>query len=102
MASSRRIARETRGRGPQTVGRAAKCTAARERTATRGDRTDRAMPRDPCSPQNPGATFGLLADATASEANFPELERPNLLPLTAASGGPKRNVLHTCGCTCGI
>ncbi len=36
------------------------------------------MPRDPCSPQNPGATFGLLADATASEANFPELERPHL------------------------
>src|SRR2546428_10380594 len=36
MASSRRIARETRGRGPQTVGRATKCTAPRERTATRG------------------------------------------------------------------
>src|SRR3989440_19754 len=36
------------------------------------------MPSDPCSLQNPGATFGLLANATASEANFPELERPNL------------------------
>src|SRR5205823_4299243 len=36
MASSRRIARETRGRGPQTVGRTTKCTATRARTATRG------------------------------------------------------------------
>src|SRR5207247_8969457 len=49
------------------------------------------MPRDPCSSQNPGATFGLLADVTASEANFPELERPNLstgrwLPPVAPRG----------------
>src|SRR5207249_5716712 len=38
---SRRIARETRGRGPQTVGRTTKCTATRERTATRGTGTTR-------------------------------------------------------------
>src|SRR5207253_1815551 len=29
-------------------------------------------------------------------------EAESFLSLTATSGGPKRNVLHTCGCTCGI
>jgi hypothetical protein len=63
-------------RGPEVGGRNCrakhKCTAARETVATRVRAASRPTAAPLLLPKR-GATFGPLADAAASEANFPGL-----------------------------